>query len=157
MVWSCRSLELPAWCNDLMSHLCFYHPREDFICLLYYVTSRTLFRGKKHIFGEERIKDASFLTRHPHISQTKHRVGKSDAATQGGMMMKISSLLSPGSGNILSAETWAWWERGWAASRRAGLGQSSTESPSGYSSLWSQSWSLQIYSNYGWKFHLNAQ
>lgn len=50
--------------------------------------------GKKvHIWRREEFKDASFLTRHPHISQTS--IGLEEwTATQGGMMMKISSLLS---------------------------------------------------------------
>ena len=47
-------------------------------------------------------------------------------------MMKISSLLSPGSGNILSADMGVMGREVGAASLQSrGLGRSSTESPSG--------------------------
>lgn len=42
------------------------------------------------------------FSHHPHISQTSRGLRRVDSHS-GGMMMKISSLLSPGAGNMLSA------------------------------------------------------
>ena len=99
------------------------------------VTPDTVQRKRSTYMEKREIKDTCFLTRHPHIFQTSIGLGRG-TATQGGMMMKISSLLSPGSGNILSADMGMMGREVGAASQESrGLGRSSTASPSGQSSV----------------------
>lgn len=66
------------------------------------VTTDTVQRERSTHLQKRENKDAAFHSLHSHISQTASGC-EEWTGTQGVMMMKISSLLSPGYGNILNA------------------------------------------------------